>query len=182
MSKPRRVAIIGATGIAGQQFVVALQKPPWSTIPRLPASAKAAGKKYAEALLDAKTGARRWWCDEEPSKDALDLMVEDGDAFDASGVDVVCSATESEVAQVQEPLFAKTTPVISTASAFRYEADVPLLVPNINMGHAELLHAQRKNRGWEGFIVPLPNCTVTGLVIALKPLADRFGLNSVVMT
>ncbi len=182
MSKPCRVAIVGATGIAGQQFVVALQTHPWFRIARLAASAKSAGKKYAEALLDAKTGARRWWGDEEPSKDVLDLMVEDGDAFDASGVDVVFSATESEVAQVQEPLFAKTTPVISTASAFRYEADVPLLVPNINMSHAGLLDVQKKNRGWKGFVVPVPNCTAMGLVITLKPLLDRFGLESVVVT
>jgi aspartate-semialdehyde dehydrogenase len=182
MSKPCRVAIVGATGIAGQQFVLALQRHPWFTIARLAASARSAGKKYAEALLDAKTGARRWWYEDEPSKGVLDLMVEDADAFDASGVDVVFSATESEVAQVQEPLFAKTTPVISTASAFRYEPDVPLLVPNVNMSHAELLHVQKRNRGWKGFVVPVPNCTVTGLVITLKPLLDRFGLESVVVT
>jgi aspartate-semialdehyde dehydrogenase len=83
---------------------------------------------------------------------------------------------------VQEPRFAQTTPVVSTASAFRYENDVPLLVPNVNMAHVELLARQRKERGWKGFVVPIPNCTVTGLVITLKPLADRFGLESVVMT
>ena len=177
-----KAGIVGATGIAGQQFVVALQNHPWFQIARLAASVRSAGKNYGDALRDPKTGARRWWCDEEPAADVLSLPVEDGDQFDPAGLGVVFSATESEVAEVQEPKFAKTTPVVSTASAFRYEADVPLLVPNVNMGHAELLHAQRKNRGWKGFIVPIPNCTVTGLVIALKPLADRFGLNSVVMT
>jgi aspartate-semialdehyde dehydrogenase len=182
MTKPHRVAIVGATGIAGQQFIVALQKHPWFAIARLAASARSAGKRYAEALRDAATGARRWWADEEPANDVLDMLVEDGDTFDASGVDIVFSATESDVALAQEPRFAKTTPVISTASAFRYEADVPLLVPNVNMSHAELLSVQKKSRGWKGFVVPIPNCTVTGLVITLKPLLDRFGLESVVVT
>ncbi len=182
MKTPCRVAIVGATGIAGQQFVVALQTHPWFTLTRLAASSKSAGKRYGDALRDAKTGARRWWCAEEPSRTVLDLVVEDGDAFDAAGVDVVFSATEADVAQVQEPLFARTTPVISTASAFRYEPDVPLLVPNVNMGHAELIEVQKRNRGWQGFIAPVPNCTALGLVITLKPLVDRFGVEAVVMT
>jgi aspartate-semialdehyde dehydrogenase len=182
MKKNLRAGIVGATGIAGQQFIVALQRHPWFRVARLAASSRNAGKKYGEALLDPKTGARRWWCDEEPSSDVLTLTVENGDEFDAAGLDVVFSATESDVAQVQEPRFARTTPVVSTASAFRYEADVPLLVPNVNMDHSALLKTQQQNRGWKGFIVPIPNCTVTGLVITLKPLADRFGLDAVVMT
>ena len=182
MSNPCRVAIVGATGIAGQQFVVALQRHPWFTISRLAASARSAGKKYAEALLDAGTGARRWWCEDEPPPHVLDMKVEDGDIFDASSVDVVFSATESDVAQVQEARFAKTTPVISTASAFRYEADVPLLLPNVNMDHAALISVQQKSRGWSGFVAPIPNCTVTGLAITLKPLLDRFGLESAVVS
>jgi aspartate-semialdehyde dehydrogenase len=182
MRTPLRAAIVGATGIAGQQFVVALQHHPWFQIARLAASAKSAGKPYGEALKDPRTGARRWWDDVEPLPAVLALPVEDGDRFDASTVDVVFSATESDVALVQEPLFAKTTPVLSTASAFRYEPDVPLLVPNVNMDHAALLAHQRRTRGWQGFVVPVPNCTVTGLVITLKPLVERFGVESVVMT
>jgi aspartate-semialdehyde dehydrogenase len=182
MPPPRRVAVVGATGIAGQQFVVALQRHPWFTLTRLAASARSAGKRYGEALLDTKTGARRWWCAEEPPPAVLDLRVEDGDAFDASGVDVVFSATEAEVAQGQEPRFARTTPVISTASAFRTAPDVPLLIPNVNMDHAGLIAVARKRRGWSGFIAPTPNCTALGLAITLAPLAARFGLQSVVMT
>ncbi len=180
--KKLKAGIIGATGIAGQQFVVALQKHPWFQVARLAASARSAGKKYSEALRDTKTGARRWWCEEEPDVEVLALMVEHGDDFDPRGLDLVFSATESDVAQVQEPKFAATTPVISTASAFRYEADVPLLVPNVNMEHLSLLDVQRKNRGWKGFIAPIPNCTVTGLVVSLKPLVDRFGLDGVLLT
>jgi aspartate-semialdehyde dehydrogenase len=182
MNQPLRVGIVGATGIAGQQFIVALQQHPWFRIERLAASERSAGKPFGHALLDPKTGARRWWCAEEPSADVLAVPVENGDTFDPEGLDVVFSATESDVALEQEPRFAKTTPVVSTASAFRYEADVPLLVPNVNMPHAELLHQQRKTRGWNGFVVPIPNCTVCGLVITLKPLADGFGLASAIVT
>ncbi|PYN81096.1 MAG: aspartate-semialdehyde dehydrogenase [Candidatus Rokuibacteriota bacterium] len=182
MTRSYTVGIVGATGIAGQQFVIALQGHPWFSIERLAASERSAGRPFGQALLDPKTGARRWWCQEEPAAKVLSIPVENGDAFDPEGLDVVFSATESDVAQVQEPRFAKTTAVVSTASAFRYEADVPLLVPNVNMDHAELIHRQRKNRGWKGFVVPIPNCTVTGLVITLKPLADAFGLRSAIVT
>jgi aspartate-semialdehyde dehydrogenase len=182
MSRNLRVGIVGATGIAGQQFVVALQHHPWFRLARLAASARSAGKPLGQALLDPKTGARRWWCADEPSPSVLALPVEDGDTFDPDGLDVVFSATESDVAGAQEPRFAKATAVVSTASAFRYEADVPLLVPNVNMEHATLIHRQRADRGWRGFIVPIPNCTVTGLVITLKPLADAFGLGSAIVT
>jgi len=143
MSRNFRVGIVGATGIAGQQFVVALQGHPWFTIARLAASARSAGKPFGQALLDPKTGARRWWCAEEPAPNVQALPVENGDTFDPEGLDVVFSATESDVALVQEPRFAKTTAVGSTASAFRHEADVPLLVPNVNMDHATLIHRQR---------------------------------------
>jgi aspartate-semialdehyde dehydrogenase len=182
MRRKYSVGIVGATGIAGQQFVVALQHHPWFSIERLAASERSAGKSFGQALLDARTGARRWWGSEEPAVGVLSIAVEDGDVFDPRGLDVVFSATESDVAQVQEARFAKTTAVVSTASAFRNEADVPLLVPNVNMGHAELIHQQRRNRGWEGFVVPIPNCTVAGLVITLKPLVDSFGLTSTIVT
>jgi aspartate-semialdehyde dehydrogenase len=182
MSRNLRVGIVGATGIAGQQFVVALQHHPWFTIARLAASERSAGKPFGRALLDPRTGARRWWCAEEPDADVLALPVESGDSFDPDGLDVVFSATESDVARAEEPRFAKTTAVVSTASAFRYEPDVPLLVPNVNMEHAALIRRQRENRGWKGFVVPIPNCTVTGLVITLKPLADAFGLGAAIVT
>jgi aspartate-semialdehyde dehydrogenase len=180
--KKLKAGIVGATGIAGQQFVVALQAHPWFEVTRLAASPRSAGKPYGSALLDSQTGARRWWCDEEPPADVLRLTVEDGNEFDPGGLDVVFSATESDVARVQEPRFARTTPVVSTASAFRMEPDVPLLVPNVNWHHAGLLRVQQARRGWGGFITPIPNCTVTGLVITLKPLLDRFGLDAVMLT
>jgi aspartate-semialdehyde dehydrogenase len=73
-------------------------------------------------------------------------------------------------------------PVFSTASAYRYEPDVPILVPGVNPEHAALLRVQQRRRGWRGFIAPGPNCTTTGLVICLRPLHDAFGLRRVIMT
>ena len=178
----KRVAVVGATGIAGQQFLVALAHHPWFEVVKLAASERSAGKTYANAIRDAKTGARRWWCLEEPPPAVLDLVVHNGDGLDVSGVDVVFSAVESDAARVLEPQYAKTTAVLSTASAFRYEDDVPIIVPGVNFAHAARIDAQRRQRGWKGFIVPQPNCTVTGLVMTLKPLLDRFGIQSVVMT
>jgi aspartate-semialdehyde dehydrogenase len=96
--------------------------------------------------------------------------------------DLIFTALESDDAKIVEPKFAKSTPVISTAAAFRYENDVPILIPGINDGHAELLNTQRKNRGWKGFIAPLPNCTTTGMAITLKPILDKFGIEKVFMT
>ncbi len=177
-----RVGIVGATGVVGQQFVVALQRHPWFEIAWLAASERSAGQSYGEALRDKKSGARRWLCDEEPERAILDLPVESTDRFDPSRVDLVFSAIESDQARELEPRWAQTTPVVSTASAFRYEPDVPLIIPGINSGHARLIRYQQERRGWRGFIAPNPNCTTVGLAISLRPLYDRFGVSSVVMT
>lgn len=181
-SKRQRVAIVGATGIAGQQFIDALRDHPWFEVAALAASERSAGKTYAEALRDAKTGAVRWWCATAPPRAVLDLPVVEGSRFDPESVDVVFSAIESEPARELEPKWAASRPVLSTASAYRYEDDVPLLIPGVNLAHAPLIEVQRKRRRWRGFVAPIPNCTTTGLAIALKPLHDRFGIERVAMT
>jgi aspartate-semialdehyde dehydrogenase len=178
----KRVAVVGATGIAGQQCLVALDRHPWFDVVMLAASERSAGKSFAAALRDAKTGARRWWCAEEPPPAMLELPVENAEQLNLAGVDIVFSAVESDVARVLEPRYAKSTAVLSTASAFRYEDDVPIMVPGVNLAHAEQITAQRRGRDWRGFIAPLPNCTTMGLVITLKPLLDHFGLQRVLMT
>jgi aspartate-semialdehyde dehydrogenase len=178
----KRVAVVGATGIAGQQFLLALAEHPWFEIVMLAASERSAGKTYGAALRDARTGARRWWCPEAPPAHLLDLPVEHADGLELGGVDLVFTAVESDAARVLEARYAETTPVLSTASAFRYEADVPILVPGVNPEHIALIDRQRRARGWRGFIAPLPNCTTMGLVVTLRPLLDRFGVQRVVMT
>ena len=108
--------------------------------------------------------------------------MQDASALDPASVDIVFSAVESDAARELEPCYAATVPVLSTASAFRYEADVPIIIPGVNLAHATLIDEQRRRRGWKGFIIPIPNCTVTGLAITLKPLLDRFGVRQVLIT
>ncbi len=177
-----KAGVVGATGIVGQQFLVALKGHPWIQVATLAASEKSAGRTYREAITDPQTGALRWYCQEPPVEEVMHMPVQNAAEMDISGLDIVFSAVESEQAKVLEPKFAREKAVISTASAFRYEEDVPILIPGINSEQARLLDVQRKNRGWKGFITPIPNCTTTGLAITLKPIYDSFGINGVIMT
>lgn len=176
------VAIVGATGIVGQQFILALQEHPWFRISSLAASEKSAGKTYEAALKDPNTNALRWFCSEDAKDSVLGMTVHEASTLDLSEVDIVFTALDSDHAKILEPAYARTRPVVSTASAFRYEDDVPVLVPGVNLEHARLVPTQKKNRGWSGFITPIPNCTTTGLVISLKPIQDNFGIETVTMT
>ena len=180
--KRRRVAVVGATGVAGQQFLVSLGRHPWLEVKRLAASERSAGKKFGTAIRDASSGATRWFCDEPCPKQFLDITVENAEKLILDDIDIVFTAIESDPAKIVEPLYAARVPVISTASAFRYEKDVPVFLPGVNIDHSALIAEQRKNRGWKGFVTPGPNCTTVGLVLTLAPLYRRFGLNSVIMT
>lgn len=175
------VAIIGATGVVGQQFLVALDRHPWFKVNCLAASPRSAGKPYIEALKGSE-GEVRWFCDEPIPESFIDMEVKDSSTIDPSDFDIIFTAVESDIALKIEPVYAKETAVVSTASAFRYEEDVPILVPGVNDNHVELIELQKKRRGWNGFITPIPNCTTTGLVVTLKPLLDEFGLDKVIMT
>ena len=177
-----KAAIVGATGIVGQQFIVALHKHPWFEISALVASERSAGKRYANAIRSESTGALGWYCDEEMPDEVGGMKVTSSSSIRPSNYDVIFTGVEADVAKVLEPKYAEKTAVVSTASAFRYEEDVPVLVPGVNNAHVRLLEVQRKKRGWKGFITPIPNCTATGLAITLKPIYDRFGINFVIMT
>src|SRR5262245_16132247 len=172
----RRVAVVGATGIAGQQFLAALAGHPWFEVAALAASSRSAGRTYGEAIRDAN-GARRWWCREEPAAEHLALPVQDAATLDPGGLDLVFTAVETEPARELEPRYARAVPVLSTASAFRYEPDVPIMLPGVNLAaHLPLVEVQRRRRGWKGFVVPGPNCTTVGLALSLKPIQDAFGV------
>jgi aspartate-semialdehyde dehydrogenase len=177
-----KVAVIGATGAVGQEFIIALNKHRWFELTQIAASERSAGKKYVDAIRDPNSGILRWHNREEVPDYIKDVVVSKVDEIRPENFDLIFTALESDDAKIIEPKFAKTTPVISTAAAFRYELDVPILIPGINDNHAELLNIQRKNRGWKGFIAPLPNCTTTGMAITLKPILDRFGIDRVFMT
>jgi aspartate-semialdehyde dehydrogenase len=175
------VAVVGATGLAGQQFLASLAGPPLFEAKKLVASSRSAGKKFADAIKDDK-GASKWFCSEPLSDEHAGLMVEDSAKMTTDGVRLVFSAVEADVAKEIEPRCAANVPVISTASAFRYEPDVPVFLPGVNWDHAALIDVQRKKRGWKGFVSPGPNCTTVGLAITLKPLDDAFGVSRVIMT
>lgn len=180
MSK-RKVAVIGATGIAGQQFLAALPNHPDFEVTHLAASARSAGKKYIDALREP-SGAVGWWCDETLSDEYAQMDVINAEDLDARDVDIVFTALESDAAKILEPKYAQTTPVVSTASAFRYYDDVPIFIPGVNNSHVGLIKKQQEQRSWKGFVTPIPNCTTTGLAITLKPLFDAFGVEGVIMT
>ncbi len=180
--KPRRrVAVVGATGVAGQQFLVSLAEHPWFEVVVLAASPRSAGKRYEDAIT-GPSGELSWGCDETLPSSFADVPVIDAAELDLDAIDLVFSAVESDAAVALEKQFAPHVPVVSTSSAFRYEDDVPIIVPGVNHTHAPLVKRQQRERGWKGFVVPIPNCTTTGLVVALAPLARAFGLRGAVVT
>jgi aspartate-semialdehyde dehydrogenase len=176
-----RVAVLGATGVAGQQFLACLASHPMFEVVKLGASERSAGKKYGDAIKDAG-GKVSWFAKDPLAPQFAALMVEDAAQMTADGIDLVFTAVESDAAKILEPRFAEKIPVVSTASAYRYEPDVPVFLPAVNLDHVALIDMQRRKRGWKGFITPGPNCTTTGLAITLKPLDDAFGIDKVVMT
>src|SRR5580698_4603294 len=175
------VSVVVATGLAGQQFLASLAGHPMFEIRKLAASSRSAGKKFADAVKDDK-GASKWHCSEPVSAEHAAITVEDSAHLTTDGVRLVFSAVEADVAKEIEPRCAAEIPVISTASAFRYEPDVPVFLPGVNWDHVALIDVQRKRRGWKGFVSPGPNCTTVGLAMTLKPLHDAFGVSRVIMT
>ena len=177
----KRVAIIGVTGAVGQEFVQSLNNHPWFQVTQIAASERSAGKKYLEAIKDS-SGIVAWDVGGEIPEYIKDMTVKSIDELDVPQLDLIFSAVESEAARDIETKMAADLPVISTSSAYRYEEDVPILIPGINDEQTELLEIQKKNRNWKGWVAPLPNCTTTGLAITLKPLLEKFGAKRVMMT
>ena len=171
-----RAVLFGATGLAGQQFVSALKAHPFFELAAVAASPRNAGRRYGEALAEGG------WFLAEPIPEAVaSLPLLEAAKVEASDFELAFSAVEADVARELEPRLARLIPVFSTASAFRYDADVPLLLPPVNASHLPLVRVQRA-RGFAGYVAPIPNCTATGLVVALAPLVERFGVQAVLMT
>ena len=177
----KRVAIIGVTGAVGQEFVISLHNHPWFEVTQIAASERSAGKKYVDAIKDP-SGIIAWDVGGEIPDYIKSMTVKKVDDLDVSNLDLVFSAVESIAARDIETKMAADLPVISTSSAYRYEDDVPILIPGINDEQIELLEVQKKNRNWKGWVAPLPNCTTTGLAITLKPLLEKYGVKKVLMT
>ena len=178
----KKVAVIGVTGAVGQEFVLSLKDHPWFEVTQIAASERSAGKNYVDAIRDPDSGIIKWEVGGEIPEYIKGMTVKKIDEIDVAELDLVFSAVESNAAKDIETKFAKDVPVISTSSAYRYEDDVPILIPGINDEQAELLEVQKKNRGWKGWVAPLPNCTTTGLAITIKPLYEKYGAKKVMMT
>jgi aspartate-semialdehyde dehydrogenase len=176
------VAVVGATGIAGQQVLAALSGHPLFEVAALGASERSAGKTFAEAIFDPQSGARRWYAEGEPPASALTLKVEEARSLRLGDVGLVFAAVESEAARELEPIYAEKRPTITTARPYRMDADVPLVIPGVNLDHLALIQEQKRGRGWKGFIAALPNCTATGLAITLKALDLSFGVRAAIVT
>jgi aspartate-semialdehyde dehydrogenase len=161
------VGILGATGSVGQKFVELLENHPWFDISTLTASGKSAGKLYGDLITTGKTGSyfeKIYSTKIEETKPGIPCRL-------------VFSALDAKVAGTIEQDFARSGYiVVSNARNHRFEKDVPLLIPEINPDHLQLTKMQK----WAGgMIVTNPNCSTTGLALALKPLYDNFGLESV---
>ncbi|MGI0056121.1 MAG: aspartate-semialdehyde dehydrogenase [Nitrosarchaeum sp.] len=178
----KRIAIVGVTGSVGQEFVQSLNDHPWFEVTQIAASERSAGKKYLDAIKDPNSGIISWEVDGQIPEYIKEMTVKNIDELDLSQLDLVFSAVESNAARDIETKIAAELPVISTSSAYRYEEDVPILIPGINDEQSELLEIQKKNRNWKGWVAPLPNCTTTGLAITLKPLYEKYGAKKVMMT
>jgi len=178
----KKVAIIGVTGAVGQEFVLSLKDHPWFEVTQIAASERSAGKNYVDAIRDPDSEIIKWEVGGEIPEYIKGMTVKKIDEINVAELDLVFSAVESNAARDIETKFAKDIPVISTSSAYRYEDDVPILIPGINDEQAELLEVQKKNRNWKGWVAPLPNCTTTGLAITMKPLYEKYGAKKVMMT
>ncbi len=165
-----KVAVLGATGMVGQKFIQLLADHPWFEISALAASEKRVGKIYGEEV-DWIVSADVPECVRD-----MEMVPMDPKYVDA---ELVFSALPSGVAKEVEPKFAESGfAVASNASAYRMAEDVPLVIPEVNPDHLQMIEVQKRRRGWDGFIVTNPNCTTIMLVISLKPLMD-LGLKTV---
>lgn len=167
-----KVAVLGATGSVGQKFVELLTEHPWFELHELAASNRSAGKKYCEAV--------NWFMQTPLDNKFKNKIVKECEPNLESKV--VFSSLDSSVAGEIEENFARAGYiVISNARNHRFDADVPLMIPEVNPDHLELVKLQKFGRG---IIVTNPNCSTIGLVTALKPLDDKFrveALNVVTM-
>ena len=173
MTKKLRVGILGATGMVGQRFIQLLRNHPQFEITALAASDRSQGKTFQEACTWRLPG-------EMPSSVKAMTVAAPEPPLDC---ELIFSSLPGDIARASEGAFVRAGfPVISNSSAFRMDADVPLLIPEINHEHLALIDVQRKQSGQQGYIVTNPNCSTIMLALALAPLHEKFGVTSVVAT
>ncbi len=160
MSDKLKVGILGGTGMVGQRFIALLENHPWFEVTAIAASPRSAGKTYEEAVGD------RWKMDTPMPEAVKNLVVMNVNEVEkvAAEVDFVFSAvdmTKEEIKKIEEDYARTETPVVSNNSAHRWTPDVPMMVPEINPQHAQVIEAQRKRLGTtRGFVAVKPNCSI----------------------
>jgi aspartate-semialdehyde dehydrogenase len=171
-----KVGVLGATGAVGQRIVRLLDGHPWFEVGAMAGSDRTTGKTFGETLRPVPG-------DGALSETLLDARLSPSHPSSFSDCRIVFSALPAEAARDIEPELARAgLGVVSNASAYRMGADVPLIVPEVNPDHLRLIEAQRRNRGWSGFIVTNPNCSTISLTLGLAPLHQAFGLEQVFVT
>ena len=176
-----KVGVIGATGMVGQRFITLLAEHPWFNLEVLAASPRSAGKKYKEAV------GEKWSMESEIPEKIANMIVMDAGADVkriAELVDFVFCAVDMKKDEIKalEDAYAKAEcPVISNNSANRHTPDVPMIIPELNTEHAQIINAQKKRLGTkQGFIAVKSNCSLQSYVPALYPL-NKFGVKDVLV-
>ena len=171
MQKKIPVGILGATGIVGQRFVQMLEHHCWFDVAWLAASDRSEGRPYGEAA--------RWRMKTSLPERIAAMKV--SPATPDGAPKVIFAALDSSVAAELEPRFADAgCAVITNSSALRMQSDVPLVIPEVNPDHIKLIECQSWRRKSHGFVVTNPNCSAIGLVMALAPLQQQFGIETVI--
>ena len=173
-----KIGVLGATGMVGQKYISLLENHPWFEVTFLAASPQSAGKSYADAV------SGRWHMEKAIPKSVNNLTVYDvANLEQAANCDFVFSALSSGAAKEWEHKYAAAgIPVVSNASTHRGDSDVPMLIPEINHQHLDLINSQKQKRGWnKGFIVVKPNCSLQSYMTPLYALRE-FGIKKVVVS
>jgi aspartate-semialdehyde dehydrogenase len=167
------VGILGATGVVGQRFIQLLEDHPWFEVAWLAASDRSAGQAYGDAAR---------WRLKTPVPDHIRKMPV-SPAEPNGAPRVIFAALDAGIARELEPKFAAAgCAVVSNSSAFRMQQDVPLVIPEVNPDHLALIEQQSWRKKFGGYIVTNPNCSAIGLVVALAPLHQKFGVESLFVT
>jgi aspartate-semialdehyde dehydrogenase len=173
MQNKHSIGILGATGMVGQRFIQLLEDHPWFQITWLAASDRSGGKPYGDAA--------KWRLDTPLPEQIARMTVSPADP--AGAPKIIFAALDAAVARELEPLFANAgCAVVSNSSAFRMTPNVPLVIPEVNAEHLRLIEEQPSRRARGGYMVTNPNCSAIGLVMALKPIEERFGLEKILVT
>ena len=173
MQRKYPIGILGATGMVGQRFIQLLENHPWFQVAWLAASDRSSGKPYGEAA--------RWRLDSPLPDRIANMMVSPADPKGAPRI--IFAALDADIAREMEPRFANAgCAVVSNSSAYRMAPNVPLVIPEINAEHLHLIEEQPSRSESGGYMVTNPNCSTIGLVMALKPIEQRFGIEQIFVT